>query len=190
MTRRYQLKQRAEAQGETRRRIVAAAVELHETQGPARTTITEIAERAGVGRLTVYRHFPDETALLTACSTAYMQAHPFPDTAAWRRIANPTERFRTALREAYDYHDATEPMMSRVLPDVGDHPIMAPYHDAWRQAAEVVTSAWDLHGRERALLEAATAHALSFPTWQSLVRRHGLTRDEAVEVMTRLGGDA
>ena len=69
MKRRYELKERARRQAETRQRIVDAAVELHTSVGPARTTISAIAERAGVERHTVYAHFPDEPTLFRACST-------------------------------------------------------------------------------------------------------------------------
>src|SRR6476620_7794449 len=68
MTRRYELKRRAERQDETRQRIVDATIELHQTIGAAQTTVSEIAKRAGVGRVTVYRHFPDEETLFNACS--------------------------------------------------------------------------------------------------------------------------
>jgi AcrR family transcriptional regulator len=79
MARKYELKRRAERMAETRQRITEAAMELHGTVGPARTTVAAIAERAGVERLTVYRHFPDEQALFAACSSHWAQDHPFPD---------------------------------------------------------------------------------------------------------------
>ena len=69
MKRRYELKERARRQAETKQRIVEAAVALHTSVGPARTTISAIAERAGVERHTVYAHFPDERTLFRACST-------------------------------------------------------------------------------------------------------------------------
>src|SRR3954469_1224735 len=97
----YELKRRAERQEETRRRIVDAAVELHSTLGPARTTVQAIAERAGVTRPTVYAHFPDERTLFQACSGHVRATVPPPDTAAWHAIADPAERLETALRELY-----------------------------------------------------------------------------------------
>jgi AcrR family transcriptional regulator len=184
--RKYELNRRADTQAATRRRIVTAAIELHQAIGPAKTTVTEIAERAGVGRPTVYRHFPDEQALLLACSGQYWQDHPAPDPQAWRDIANPYERLRTALREAYAYHRRTEEMISRALADVGDKPVMQPYHDHWRRAAEVVASAWDASGTERRLLRAAVRHALDFTTWRSLVREQRLNDAEAIDLIARL----
>ncbi|HEY6582806.1 MAG TPA: helix-turn-helix domain-containing protein, partial [Rubrobacter sp.] len=65
----YELKRRAERQEETRLRITRATLELHETVGPALTTRSAIAERAGVGRPTVYSHFPDDLSLGIACSS-------------------------------------------------------------------------------------------------------------------------
>ena len=89
MTRPYQLKRRAASQIRTRQRIVEAAIELHQTIGPAATTVSEIAERADVGRVTVYRHFPDETSLSRACSGLYFERHPVPEPERWRQIADP-----------------------------------------------------------------------------------------------------
>lgn len=186
MSRRYELKARAERQDQTRRRIVGAAIELHESVGPARTTVTAIAERAGVGRLSVYRHFPDEASLLAACSGAWFEQHPPPDPARWRAIPDPRERLRAALRETYAYHRATEAMISRALADVGDQPSMAPYHHHWREAADTVAAVWKAGGKQRRRVRAAIGHALSFTTWRSLTTEQGLDDAEAVELMLRL----
>jgi AcrR family transcriptional regulator len=186
MPRPYELKRRAERQEETRRRIVEAAIALHETLGLARTTVTAIAERAGVGRLTVYRHFPDELALGQACSGLYWERNPFPDPEPWREVVDPQERLEVAIRESYAYHRRTEEMIRRAFADAADSPIMAPYHEHWRRAAAAVASAWKVRGRERTLLRAAIGHAIVFPTWRSLVRDQGLTDNKAVELMLRL----
>src|SRR3954469_20083307 len=90
-TRKYELKKRAERQAETRRRIVEATEELHRTVGPARTTISEIAERAGVQRLTVYNHFPEERELFAACSAHFMAEVPPPSPRDWVPVANAPE---------------------------------------------------------------------------------------------------
>ena len=186
MARSYQLKRRAERQDATRQRIIEAAIELHQTIGPAATTVTEIAERAQVGRVTVYRHFPDEPTLARACSGLYFERHPPPDPDGWAEIDDPGQRLRTALTETYAYHRATEQMMSRVLADARDHEVMAPYHALWNHAAAVLADAWPARSRRRTLLRAGIALALSFDTWRSLTRDQELTDKQAVELMLRL----
>ncbi|HEU0335827.1 MAG TPA: helix-turn-helix domain-containing protein [Gaiellaceae bacterium] len=186
MSRPYELKRRAEDLERTRTRIVEAAIELHQTIGPAATTVTEIAQRAGVGRVTVYRHFADEAALARACSRRYLSEHPLPDPARWLQIADPAERLRTGLAHAYAYHRANEAMMSHVLADARDQPVMAPYHAHWQRAADVLVSPWRARGRRRALLRAGIALALAFDTWRALVRGQGLTDEQAIELMLRL----
>ena len=100
----YRLQRRAERQAETRLGIARAAFELHKTVGPSRTTVSAIAERAGVQRLTVYRHFPDEEAILSACSTYAFEQDPPPDPSAWSEIEDPEARLRTALGVFYAYY--------------------------------------------------------------------------------------
>jgi AcrR family transcriptional regulator len=190
MARTYELKRRAERRDETRRRIVDAAIELHSTLGPARTTVGEIAERAGVGRVTVYRHFPDEPSLARACSGRYFARNPLPDPAPWRAIADPAERLRTGLREAFAWYEANAAMIGRVLADARDHPVMAPYHRHWDEAAETIASASRARGRPRRRLRAGIALALSFDAYRTLVLERGLTLDEAVDLLARLGPPA
>src|SRR5262245_40693455 len=189
MARNYELKQRAERQQETRQRIVEAAVDLHQSLGPAATTVSDVAERAGVGRVTVYRHFADETELLRACSGHYFDRHPAPDPERWLAIEDPTERLRTGLREAYAYHRSTEQMITPALADLRDHEVMEPYHAHWQRAAEVLVEPWRARGRRRTLLRAGIALALSFDTWRQLVRGQGLTEEQAIDVALRLAGD-
>jgi AcrR family transcriptional regulator len=189
MARSYQLKRRAERQDETRQRIIEATIGLHQTIGPARTTISEIAERAQVGRVTVYRHFPDEATLSCACSGQYFERHPFPDLDHWQKIADPAERLQTGLREAYAYHAATEAMISHALADARDHPVMAPYHAHWQHAADILSAPWRLRGSRRTMLHAAIALALSFDTWRTLTREQGLSEAQAIAVTLRLTRD-
>lgn len=186
MVRRYELKRRAERRDETRQRIVDAAIELHQTIGPAATTVTDVAQRAGVGRVTVYRHFPDEIALARACSGHYLQEHPAPDPERWREIPEARSRVRAALRESYAYHRATEAMMSRVLRDARDHPVVEPIHAHWRRAAEVLLEPFHARGRRRTALRAAIALALAFETWRLLACEQGLGDREAADVALRL----
>lgn len=189
MARPYQLRRRAERQDETRQRIVEATIELHQTIGPARTTISEIAERAQVGRVTVYRHFPDEGTLSRACSGQYFERHPLPDPNRWRTIGDPAERLQAGLRETYAYHAATEAMISHALADARDHPVMAPYHAHWQRATDILSAPWRLRGNRRTTLRAAIALALSFDTWRTLTRQQGLSDDQATALMLRLISD-
>lgn len=181
VARTYKLKLRAERQEKTQQRIIEAAIELHQTLGPARTTITQIASRAGVGRETVYRHFPDELSLGLACSARYWEHHPLPDPAPWTSAATLAGRLRAALAATYAYHRETEAMMSRALADSADTPIMRPYHAHWERAADVIVA-----GDSHAMVRAAVGHALEFGTWRSLVRRQRLTDAEAIGLMLRL----
>jgi AcrR family transcriptional regulator len=187
MTRKYDMKLRAKRQEETRRRIVEATVELHETVGMARTTISAVAEKAGVERLTVYRHFPDERALFSACSGHWSAANPPPDPASWTQIADPEERLTSALTEVYVYHRRTEPMMSNVVRDAEVHPItreMAePYYQLFEQMRYVLATGWGVEDERLPLLLATLGHALDFQTWRSLARQQGLNDEQAVEVM-------
>ncbi len=186
MSRPYTLKRRGERQEETRQRIVDATIELHQTIGPTATTISAIAESAGVGRVTVYRHFPDELTLARACSGQYLQQHPPPDPERWREIADTEERLRTALEETYAYHRATQRMFTHVLADARDHPVMVPYHEHWRRAVDVLLQPGPARGRQRTRLRAALALALSFETWRTLSQENGLTDAQAADLMLSL----
>jgi AcrR family transcriptional regulator len=189
-TRRYEKKKRAELEAETRRRITETAVELHGTVGPARTSISAIAERAGVRRSTVYRHFPDEEALFAACSSHWETAHPLPDLERWSRIDDPDERLRTALEELYAYYGRTEHMTENLLRD--EHTVapvkrlFSGYHEYLAAAREILVRGRPERGRRRDETRAAIGHALAFATWQSLTREQGLEDAQAAELMCSL----
>jgi AcrR family transcriptional regulator len=186
----YRLQRRAESQAETRRRIVAATVELHRTLGPARTTISAIAERAGVQRLTVYRHFPDEIALGMACSGHFLTLHPPPDPGPWRAIEDPHRRLELGLGALYAYYGATADMWASVLRDVPVHAptrtIMARRHRFLDAIREVLVEGFRAKGASRKLVHAAVAHAVDFYAWQSLVDTGGLATAQAVELMVAM----
>jgi AcrR family transcriptional regulator len=185
MKRTYEMRKRAEQQAETRRRIVEAAVALHRERGPARTTITEIAERAGVQRLTVYNHFPDDAALVAGCSGHWWGLHPMPDPGAWGGVDGLEERLRVALRDLYAYYDETEEMTEKFLRDATLVPAVADsVEGTWRPYlgdARAVIARASTRPRRRALLAAITL-ALDFGTWRTLVRDGGLPVEEAIEV--------
>jgi AcrR family transcriptional regulator len=184
--RRYELKRRAERQDTTRQRIVDATIELHKSIGAAQTTISEIAKRAGVGRVTVYRHFPDEGTLFAACSGHYFAQHPYPKIKRWRQIPDPHDRLRTGLSESYAWHDENQQMIAMALAEARDLPVMAPYHRFWDSAAETLATGWRLRGHRRSDLKAAIALALSFDTHRTLTREQMLTNNQAIKLMIRL----
>jgi AcrR family transcriptional regulator len=189
-TRKYQLKRRAERQEETRQRIIEAAVELHETVGGLNTTISAVAERAGVERLTVYRHFPDEWELARACVHHYYTLYPQPDPAGWQSIDDPEMCLRTALEIIYAYHRRTEAMSAsagrdaEVMPELRD--ILAPYYDHWIWVGDMLAEKFQNDAEDRRLLRAAIGHAIGFGTWRSLVREQGLDEPQAVALMAGL----
>jgi AcrR family transcriptional regulator len=173
MSRKYELKERARRQAQTRERITEAAAELHRTVGPARTTVMEVAKRAGVHRATVYEHFPDELALFRACSAHWDAIHPPPDIEAWARIAEPTERLRTALSELYAYYDATGEVLDRVLHDAHSVPALRTYLDeewdpllAW--IVEALAAGWGVRGAAARRLRALLRVAVEYQTWKAL----------------------
>jgi AcrR family transcriptional regulator len=183
--RKYELKRRAERQEETRQRILDATVALQERVGVPGTTISAVAEQAGVERLTVYRHFPDEAALLTAATDAYLAAHPPPDPEPWRSIADPEERLRVALRATCAYHQRTEGVIGVLIQGMPYKPVICDalegYATHWMRAQRILSEGWE--APDTALLTAAVGHTLSFKTWHSLVRDLRLDNDQAVELM-------
>src|SRR5688572_7169508 len=189
-TRRYQQKRRAEQQAETRQRIVEAMVALHREVGPARTTISAIAERAGVERLTVYRHFPDETAMFQACTAHYATEVPGPDPAAWADIEEPAERLRAALLAFYDYYRRAEDVLTHAARDLPQLPALAavlrPREEFVREIREGLLDGWGVERTARTRLAPAIAHALRFETWRSLARAEELGDAEAADLMVTL----
>lgn len=190
MPRKYELKARAESQEQTRLRITEAAMSLHGSVGPAATTISAVAELAGVQRPTVYRHFPDEDALFQACSSHWIALHPPPDVGAWAAVKDPEERLEHALRAIYDYYAANEEMLGNLLRDRVSVPsidaLMQAYDGLLGAGVEVLLAGRGLRGKRRGRTRAAMGHALDYETWRSLERRHGLTRDDAVALMASL----
>lgn len=190
----YRLKERAHRQEETRRRITKATVELHGSVGAARTTISAIAVRAGVERLTVYRHFPDERSLLEACSSHWMAAHPPPDPTAWAAIEAHDERLRAALAEIYAYYEANEHMLANNVRDAPEIPVLAELMGGFAAYLQGVHSTLmrgrRVRGRRRARLIAALGHTLDFEVWRSLRRRQRLEASEAIELMVGLAAAA
>ncbi len=184
MTRTYTLKRRAEQQADTRRRIVEAAVDLHSSVGPALTTFSMIAARAGVQRHTLYAHFPDDRSLSLACSGLTMERDPLPDAAPWRAIADRRARLRAALSAIYGWYERNAALAACVLRDAEYHAltreIIAMRFGPFMAAYQEVLGA-KLSAKQRALLQLA----LNFFTWRTLVRDGGLKTAAAVEAMVQ-----
>ena len=188
-TRPYRMKKRAETQAQTRERIVTGAAELHATIGPAQTTVSAVAERAGVPRATVYRHFHDEAALIVACSVHWQTANQPPDPGPWTTIPDPETRLRKALLELYGYYDTTELMLDNVLRDEATMPILTELLGRFRgyMAAvhEILMTGRPNRGAVHRRTAAALNHALEFATWRSLTGKQ-LSNREAANLMVEL----
>ena len=181
MTRTYTLKKRAEQQAETRNRIVDAAVELHSTVGPSETTLSMIAEKAGVQRHTLYAHFPDERSIFQACSGRVHERDPSPTADAWRGIAGRTERLTAALTDIYGWYERNAQLLSNIMRDVDRHPMLqeiqkarAPTFQGWRDVLGE-----KLNADQRIMLQVA----LSFFTWRTLTKQAGIKQAAAVRLM-------
>jgi AcrR family transcriptional regulator len=181
------MKRRAELEEQTRRRITESAVALHEELGPARTSISAIAERAGVRRSTVYRHFPDEEALFTACSSHWRAANPPPNPGPWAAIEDPAARTETALRELYSFFRRTQDMYTSLLRDELLVPSvqrrLGDFYSYLRTIEDVLIAGRGLRGPAAARTRAAIGHALAFSTWHSLTHEQRLPDANAVALM-------
>ena len=187
MPRKYEMKRRAERVRETRRRIAEAAMELHRTVGPARTTVSAIAEKAGVQRHTYYAHFPELKDLYRACTAHHLDRNPLPDPARWAEISGPEERLRRALSEVYAWYAGNEEIMTNVLRDTPLDPVLqennALLFRHWEAMRDTIADAFEAGGERRVALLAAIALALDLQTWRTLVRQQGLDDDRAIELM-------
>jgi AcrR family transcriptional regulator len=187
--RKYELKKRAEDVAATRQRITEAAVALHGTLGPSRTTMSAVAEQAGVERRTLYRHFPTEADLFAACSAHYFAANPWPDLDSWRAIPDPATRLARALDELYAYYERTQPMLSNVLRDAAlvEHAraATAPLQAYLDEAVEILAIGRQGGRAQSDLLFGALRHALAFSTWHSL-STNGIDREDAVKLVCAL----
>jgi AcrR family transcriptional regulator len=187
--RKYELRARAERQRETRRRIVEATVGLHEEVGPARTTIAEIARRAGVQRLTVYNHFPDERDLFAACSAHWLAEHPPPDLGDVFALEDPWQRIGMALRRLYARYRETEPMTAKVQRDRALIPALdaqaaATIDSQLGDLSDALAGSLELSGAADSRARAAIRLALDFHTWD-LLAKQGLTDRQAADLMMR-----
>jgi AcrR family transcriptional regulator len=190
----YTKRLRAEQEGQTRQRIVESAVALHGSLGPSRTSFSAIADHAGVRRSTLYRHFPDEAAMFTACSEHWAQQNPPPDLAAWASVDDPDERLERALEELYAFYARNEQMLGNVSRDAQLMPVVAERFSAFvayiAAAIDVLMAGRRLRGAARTRVRAAIGHALALSTWRSLVREQELTASQSAALMVRLASAA
>lgn len=184
MARNYTLGKRAEQQAQTRQRIVEAAVELHTTIGPAATSFSMVAERAGVQRHTLYAHFPDERALLMACSGHAMAMDPTPDAASWAGIADRRERLTAGLTEIYAWYERNAQLMACVMRDAEHH---APVREIMTLRYGPSIAAWhEVLGSKLRVKSRAMLHlALGYHAWRALVPEGGLKHAAAVKLMVQ-----
>ena len=184
MRRPYRLQARADAMDRTRARITQAAIELHGSIGPAATTMSAVAERAGITRATLYRHFPNEEILFRACSAEWRTANPSPDPAQWATIPDPHDRLATALPALYGWYRSSEAMRANLLRDLAVLPpaVRTGIESYPRMIADVLDAGWPRRSRLR---RAAIGHGVAFETWQSLSHQ-GLTDSEAAQLIIGL----
>ena len=187
MARKYEMKRRAERMQQTRRRITEATVELHQSVGPARTTVSAIAQKAGVQRHTYYAHFPQTKDLYQACTAHYLERNPLPDPSRWEEISDPEERLRGALSEVYAYYQGNEAMLTNVLRDTPFDPVLQENNVLlfrhWEAMRDTIADAYEASGERHEELLGAIALALELQTWRTLVGQQGLEDDRAVELM-------
>jgi AcrR family transcriptional regulator len=181
---------RAQDVASTRQDIVEAAVRLHGSVGPAATTVSAVAQEAGVTRLTVYRHFPDAETLFAACSAHWGSSQTYPDVAAWLKVRDPAERLGVALADLYRFYAEGEPMLTRIHRDVAALPATIQQRNAAAEVAQLealLAPFTMVRGpARRRRLTAVLRHAMSFWTWRSLCLDGGLTQREAVDAMAAL----
>jgi AcrR family transcriptional regulator len=184
--RKYNKTVRAEQQDETREKIVEATVALHEELGPANTSIKAIAEKAGVQRLTVYRHFPDDASLFEACTGHYLGQHPPPNMAEWAGIGDAGERTRTALLAFYRYYRQTEKMWTSAYRDVDKIEAMQGPMNQFEAYLDMVRdnllASWDVKKEQKKALAMTLRHCLRFSTWTSL-KKENLSDKKIVELV-------
>jgi len=188
-SRKYELRARAESQEQTRQRIAKAASELHGEVGPAETTVAEIARRAGVSRLTVYKHFPDNAALYPACAAHHLSEHPLPDFEAALSPDDPVERTVSLLLTVYRdwYRDQREMWgnlhRDRRLDLALDEFMRDNSDTALTGLADALTAGFELSAGDAKRLRPLVRLALDFWTWERLVR-DGLDDEQAAKLMT------
>lgn len=166
--RKYRKSARAESEAETRRRILDAVITLHGEVGPLQTSVKSIAERAGVQRLTVYRHFGDQRAIVAACSEDWRKRHP-PPALESGESEDPRRRARRLLFSLYTYYREGQQILSNITRDAPKMPElqeeMSPFLDYLEAVVAEIERAWPRKSKWRRV---TLWHAVQFSTWQSV----------------------
>lgn len=163
---------------------------MHGEVGPRQATISAIADRAGVTRATIYRHFPDEESLFLACSAQWLARQHLPDPSNWREVEDPQARLRRGLADIYRYYRDGAQMLDVMIRDADAVP------DRVRGARLERELGWqhellkDFPGGRRARVRAGVAHAIAFGTWRSLCVDLGLPDGAAADLMVGMVGAA
>ena len=182
------MQRRSENIDDTRLKIVEATVELHSTLGPAATTVMGIADKAGVTRATVYRHFPDDLSLFDACSMHWLSQQIGPKPDAWAQIAGAQERLQAGLADLYRFYQNGESMLTLIYRDLeylpAKHQLELQEKDDYFR--EVLLAAFPKRTRSEKHMRAVVGHAVSFETWRSLCINNHLSNQAAIDVMVDL----
>lgn len=183
----YRMRKRAEQVDQTRQRIIEAAVALHTTVGPASTTVSALADEAGVTRVTVYRHFPDDDELFTACTAHWMTRHPPPDPDPWRQISGLHNRACHALDELYGWYATNADDLLPILRDIEALPRSSQHgiRQGDQHRADALVDGIDVTDSARPRLRAAAAHVVRYWTWRSLAIDEELPHHDAVTLAVR-----
>jgi AcrR family transcriptional regulator len=176
---------RERAREETRRRIVAATLELHAEKGILGTSWRDIAERADVAVATVYNHFASLDELVPACGEMLMARllPPAPEDAA-SVIGDAREvpaRLERIARELFSFYQRGGPHLE-VFPGERELPAMQEWEAYQRATVEAFVRA-ALGPRRRSERTVQMVAALfDLGTFRSLERR-GVGLDQAVATM-------
>ena len=190
---RYRKRRRAEHEQQTRDRIAEAAMNLHQSVGPANTTVSAIAEAAGVQRATVYRHFPDDEAIFNRLHGPLLRAPPAPRPGPLgARSRTPTSGCAWRWPRSTRGTARPQPMLSKTQRDREHVPATAvkAFLGYFELIRESLMRGRRERGRRRARVAAAISHAVAFPTWVSLVSEGGLSDGDAIDLVAAMVASA
>lgn len=181
--RRYTRHRRDAAMAETRRRIVEATVALHAEHGAARTTYAMIAARADVAVPTVYKHFPDLTALFGACTSHAGRGAPALGPELFDGIDDTADRLRALASALFARHRALAPWLRWSQHEAALIPELGSFHARTRdEHLRFIRDALSPRFGSRppealiGLVEILTRYS----AWETLTKDRGLSPEEAV----------